>query len=193
MGNAILTGALWTISRNSHCGTICPILTGYVFRGICLLTGHCDKQTKFISSGINFIFSSSHHGINVHCIMRYISNSEREVQVVRFDDVDGFLKQEQLIVLGDGGYRGTGCVMAHQLVKLYPLQACPRMCLIGWNVMVSQSVWRGFNLNSWWTRTAVATVAKYDHWFEITSWCGVTSQAGLLLGGVMSRQLISLA
>ena len=35
-----------------------------------------------------------------------------------------------LIVLGDGGNRGTGNLMAHQLVKLYPLQACPRMCLL---------------------------------------------------------------
>ena len=35
-----------------------------------------------------------------------------------------------MIILGDGGYRGTGYVMAHQLVKLYPLQACPRMCLL---------------------------------------------------------------
>ena len=35
-----------------------------------------------------------------------------------------------MIVLGDGGYHGTGNVMAHQLVKLDPLQACPRMCLL---------------------------------------------------------------
>ena len=28
------------------------------------------------------------------------------------------------IVIGDDGYRGTGSVMAHQLVKLYPLQGC---------------------------------------------------------------------
>ena len=30
----------------------------------------------------------------------------------------------KLIVLGDGGYCGMGYVMAHQLVKLQPLQGC---------------------------------------------------------------------
>ena len=42
-----------------------------------------------------------------------------------------------MIVLGNGGYHGTGNVMAHQLVKLYPLQACPRMCLLVEDVKVS--------------------------------------------------------
>ena len=46
-----------------------------------------------------------------------------------------------MIILGDGGYSGMGYVMAHLLVKLYPLQACPRMCLLVEDVKVS--VWGG--------------------------------------------------
>ena len=66
-----------------------------------------------------------------------------------------------MIVLGNGGYCSTGNVMAHQLVKLYPLQACPRMCLLVEDVKV-QGIHLEQLISHYITRTAVATVAKYD-------------------------------
>ena len=65
----------------------------------------------------------------------------------------------KMIVIGDGGYRGMGNVMTHQLVKLYPLQACPRMCLLVEDVKV-QGIHLEQLMSHYITRTAVATVAK---------------------------------
>ena len=57
-------------------------------------------------------------------------NNVRQAMVITFS----------MIALGDGGYHGLGNVMGHQLVKLYHLQACPRMCLLVEDVKFSKCV-----------------------------------------------------
>ena len=50
-----------------------------------------------------------------------------------------------VIVLGDGGYRGTGYVMAHQLFKLYPLHtpwpSQGNQCATNWHVLGGVTTW----------------------------------------------------
>ena len=70
-----------------------------------------------------------------------------------------------VIILGDGGYRGTGYVMTHQLFKLYSLHTHTDLHIFNQYNAIDTSL-EGLQLGQLMShhisRTAVATVTKYD-------------------------------